>query len=55
MDKIWDRKTSKSEVICRWGGDEKTKWPRRTDKRRTIIFFIWQGCITPNLSIYFEW
>ena len=30
MDNIWDRK-----VIGR-GGDEKTEWPRRTDKRRTL-------------------
>jgi len=25
---------SKSEVIGRCGGDEKTEWPRRTDKSR---------------------
>ena len=25
---------SKSEVIGRFGGDEKTEWPRRTDKSR---------------------
>ena len=27
---------SKSEVIGRCGGDEKTEWPRRTDKNRTL-------------------
>ena len=32
MDKIWYRNPSKSEVICRCGGDEKTECPRRTDK-----------------------
>jgi len=32
MDKIWDRK----KVIGRCGGDEKTEWPRRTDKSRTL-------------------
>jgi len=32
MDKIWYRNPSKSEVIDRCGGDEKTKWPCRTDK-----------------------
>ena len=26
----------KSEVIGRCGGDEKTEWPRRTDKSRTL-------------------
>ena len=36
MDKIWDRNPSKSEVIGRCGGDEKTVWPRRTDKSRTL-------------------
>ena len=34
MDKIWYRNLSKSEVIIRYGGDEKTVWPRRTDKNR---------------------
>ena len=34
MDKIWDRNPSKSEVIGRCGGDEKTEWPRGTDKTR---------------------
>ena len=29
MDTIW-------EVIGRCGGDEKTEWPRRTDKSRTL-------------------
>jgi len=33
MDKIWDRKSLKSEVISRCGGDEKYEWPRRTDKK----------------------
>ena len=36
MDTIWDRNPSKSEVIGRCGGDEQTKWPRRTDKSRTL-------------------
>ena len=36
MDKIWDRNDSKSEVIGRCGGDEKTEWPRRKDKSRTL-------------------
>ena len=35
MDKIWYRNPSKSEVIGRCGGDEKTEWPRRTDKKST--------------------
>ena len=33
MDKIWYRNPSKSEVIGRCGGGEKTEWPRRTDKK----------------------
>ena len=33
MDKIWYRNPSKSEVIGRCGRDEKTEWPRRTDKK----------------------
>jgi len=33
MDKIWYRNPSKSEVIGRCGGDEKT---RRTDKSWTL-------------------
>jgi len=36
MDKIWYRNPSKSEVIGRCSGDEKTEWPRRTDKCRTL-------------------
>jgi len=36
MDKIWYRIPSKLEVIGRCGGDEKTEWPRRTDKSRTL-------------------
>ena len=36
MDKIWDRNPSKSEVIGRCGGDDKNKWPSRTDKSRTL-------------------
>ena len=36
MDKIWDRNPSKSEVIGRCGEDEKTEWPRRTDKSQTL-------------------
>ena len=34
MDKIWDRKSF--EVGGRCGGDETTKWPRRTDKSRLL-------------------
>ena len=36
MDKIWYGNPLKSEVIGRCGGDEKTEWPRRTDKSRTL-------------------
>ena len=36
MDKIWYRNPSKSEVIGCCGGDEKTEWPRRTDKSRAL-------------------
>ena len=36
MDNVWDRNPSKSEVIGLCGGDEKTEWLRRTDKRRTL-------------------
>ena len=36
MDMIWDRNPSKSEVIGRCGGDEKTEWPLRTDNSRTL-------------------
>ena len=33
MDKIWDRNPSKLEFIGLCDGDEKTEWPRRTDKK----------------------
>ena len=36
---------SKSEVIGRCDGDEKTEWPRRTDKSRTLKKMILQLCI----------
>jgi len=36
MDKIWHRNPSKSDLIGRCDGDEKTKWPRKTDKSRTL-------------------
>ena len=36
MDTIWDRNPSKSEVIGRCGGDQKTEWSPRTDKSRTL-------------------
>jgi len=36
MDKIWYRNPSKSEVIGRCGGDEKTEWQCRTVKSRTL-------------------
>jgi len=29
MDKIWYKNPSKSEVIGRCGGDEKTEWPTK--------------------------
>ena len=32
MDTIWDKNPSKLEDIGRYGGDEKTEWPLRTDK-----------------------
>ena len=35
MDKILYRNPSKSEIIGRCGGKEKTEWTRRTDKSRT--------------------
>ena len=38
MDKILYRNPSKSEVIGRCGGDEKNKWPGRTDKSQTLFF-----------------
>ena len=50
MDTIWYENPSKSEVIGRCGGDEKTEWPHRTDKSRTlkkqtnkpiVITFLW--------------
>ena len=34
------KKPSKSEVIGRCGGNEKTEWSRRTDKSWTLIFFL---------------
>jgi len=36
MDKIWHRNPWKSKVTGRCGGDEKTKWPRRADKSRSL-------------------
>ena len=47
MDKIGDKNPSKSEVIGRCGLDEKTEWPRRTDKSRTLkkmIIYKWILC-----------
>ena len=39
MDKISGIKNpSKSEVIGRCGRDEKSEWPRRTDKSRTLKY-----------------
>ena len=56
MDKIWYRNPSKSEVI---GGDEKTEWPRRTDKSRTLFFFLnnihvsyYRKTVIQNLHVY---
>ena len=36
MDEIWYRNPSKSKVMGLYGGDEKTKSPRRIDKCRTL-------------------
>ena len=36
MDNSGIENPSKSEVIARYDGDEKTEWSRRTDKSRTI-------------------
>ena len=36
MDKIWYINPSNSEVIGRCGGDEKTEWPRRNDKKSNV-------------------
>ena len=36
MDKIWDGNPSKSEVIGRCGGDEKTELSLVTDKSRML-------------------
>ena len=43
---------SKSEVIGHCGGDEKTEWPRRTDKSRTLknkikkrSYLVYKHCI----------
>jgi len=36
MDKIWYRNPSKSEVIGRFGRDEKYEWPHRIDKSRKL-------------------
>ena len=42
MDKIWDRNPSKSEVICRCGGDEKnrmtTQNQQKSNAKKTILF-----------------
>ena len=49
MDKIWDRNPSKSEVVAVVAGDEKTEWPRRTDKSRTLKKILIQICVSPDL------
>jgi len=36
MDKIWYRNPSKSEVIGRCVGYEKSEWPRRTAKKKLL-------------------
>jgi len=36
MDTIWYENPSKSEVIGPCGWVEKTEWPHRTDKSRTL-------------------
>ena len=35
---LWDKNPSKAEVIGHCCGDEKSEWPRRTDKRRTLKY-----------------
>ena len=50
MDTIWDRNPSKSEVIDYCGGDEKTEWPRRTDKSRTLIEMYLQNPIVTKVA-----
>ena len=40
MDKMGYRNPLKLEVISRCGGDEKTEWPRRTGKSRTLKIFL---------------
>ena len=64
MDKIWYRNPSKSEVIGRCGGNEKTEWPRRTDKSRTLkkkmntlfiyifLFFLLKGFMHLALMLF---
>ena len=51
MDKIWYRNPSKSEVIGRCGGDEKTEWPRRTDQSRTVKTNKQTNTQLPNIRI----
>jgi len=50
MDKIWYRNPSKSEVIGRYGGDEKTEWPHRTDKSQTLKRKKKKKCCSLNIS-----
>ena len=46
MVKIWDRNPSKSEVIGRCGGDEKTEWSRRSDRSWTLkkVLILYSNC-----------
>jgi len=36
MNRIWDRNPSKSVVIGRCGGYEKSEWPSRSDSSRML-------------------
>ena len=49
MDKIWDRK-SKSEVIHRCDGDEKTEWPQQNIwmVKTSLTLLFWK----PSLNVY---
>ena len=55
MDQIWDRNPSKSEVIGRCGGDEKTEWPRKkrqmsnAKKTKNFSLICLKGEVTRNI------
>ena len=52
MDKIWYRNPSKSEVIGRCGGDEKTEWPRRIDKSQMLKKWFKKSTSSTSVSVY---